>query len=219
MAVLALAFTVLAVANVERERQAQAELDMASVAAPPMREAAEPRPAPSSASEAPAAEPIRPRKGVAIAPPRDRSAALPASTSSRVAAERAVSTSHSWYRDADGFMRGMREAEAENKAILVYFYTDWCPYCRRLDRDLLARQGVSGTTKYFVKIKINPEHGQAERMLADRYGISGYPSVYVHEAGSERAVKIRTMTQGRLKRPSEFADTLLRAAGERFTSR
>ena len=56
-------------------------------------------------------------------------------------------------------------------------------------------------------------------MLADRYGISGYPSVYVHEAGSERAVKIRTMTQGRLKRPSEFADTLLRAAGERFTSR
>lgn len=214
---LALAFTTLAVVNAESDRETQAALAMASATAATPAERAETAVVPTRRTvaepHAPSARPAH--RAPSVATPRVTGAADTADPER----PREVSISHDWYEGADGFLEGMEEAQHENKAALIYFYTDWCPYCRRLDRDLLARTAVSATTKYFVKIKINPEHGPGERLLADRYGIGGYPSLYVHEAGSARHTKIGTNTKGRLKRPSEFADSLTRAAGERFTGR
>jgi thiol:disulfide interchange protein len=115
----------------------------------------------------------------------------------------------------------MEEAEKEKKAVLVYFYTDWCPYCRRLDRDLLTRVKVESTIKFFVKIKINPEKGRAENLLKTSYGVTGYPSLFVHRPGSDRPIRVRSMTRRGsdwlLSEPADFAEMLTRKVGERFT--
>lgn len=54
--------------------------------------------------------------------------------------------------------------------MLVYFYTDWCPYCRSLDG---VFQSKNFRTRYasMVKVKINPETGWREHALADRFHI------------------------------------------------
>ncbi|MDH3744857.1 MAG: thioredoxin family protein [Acidobacteriota bacterium] len=135
---------------------------------------------------------------------------------------RRVPSSHSWYQGATGFLQGFEEAERENKAVLLYFYTDWCPYCKKLDRDILSRAQVEATTKFFVKIKVNPDNSGGEELLKTRYGVRGYPSLFVHAAGSNRPTKIRTMTRKngkwRTSSPADFSALLTRTAGERFVA-
>ncbi|MCP4200871.1 MAG: thioredoxin fold domain-containing protein [bacterium] len=131
-----------------------------------------------------------------------------------------VDPDSSWFQGAAGFNRGLERARTKNQAVLVYFYADWCGYCRQLESELLSRAVVQEYTKYLVKIKVNPEKGAAERALANRYGVTGYPSVFVHPAGLGGAKKIRGMTkksgEWRVLSPRGYVDNLAAAAGERF---
>ena len=125
----------------------------------------------------------------------------------------AASVDYSWFEGAAGFQRGVEEAQREGKALVVYFYTDWCPYCRELEGELLGRAGVEDFLKHLVKIRINPEAGPYERAIADRYGVRGYPSFFVQPGITDRPQKIRRTTGDRLKSPEEFVATLRQAAG------
>ena len=75
-----------------------------------------------------------------------------------------------WYHGADGYDRALAEHTALHKPMLVYFYTDWCLYCRSLDG---VFQSKNFRTRYasMVKVKINPETGWREHALADRFHI------------------------------------------------
>jgi len=125
-----------------------------------------------------------------------------------------------WFEGAKGFANGLAQAEATNQPVLVYFYTDWCGYCRQLESRLLETPGVEDYTQYLVKIRINPERGAYERQLAGRYGVAGYPSVFVHRPGSPRPQKVGRMIVERGKRrlmtPAEFVDMLTSATGSTF---
>jgi thiol-disulfide isomerase/thioredoxin len=122
-----------------------------------------------------------------------------------------------WHRGAAGFERAHEQAAATGQPLLVYFYTDWCPYCRELDRELLADARVAEYTRELIKVRINPERGAAERALADRYGITGYPSLFLHPRGLGEPTKIRRQVRDggdrRLRTPDEFVATLRSAAG------
>ena len=89
---------------------------------------------------------------------------------------------------------GLREAAASNRPVLVDVYTDWCGWCRRMDRDVYARKDVEAyLSKRFVPIKLNAEsrtsasyQGKAQtlRSIALRFGVSGYPtSVFLRPDG------------------------------------
>ncbi len=121
--------------------------------------------------------------------------------------------SYTWYEGANGFERGIEEAQQEGKALAVYFYTDWCPYCRELERDLLSRAKVEDFLKYLVKIRVNPESGRRERLLANEYGVHGYPSFFIQSAPGATPRKIRRTDRDGLKSPEDFVATLERAAG------
>lgn len=109
-------------------------------------------------------------------------------------------------------MQGVDQARREGKAMAVYFYTDWCPYCRELESELLGRAKVEEFLKYLVKVKVNPEKGARERSLADAYGVGGYPSFYIQSAPEAKPKKIRRGTRSGLKSPEEFVATLEQAA-------
>lgn len=118
-----------------------------------------------------------------------------------------------WYEGASGFQQGIEEAEREGKTLAVYFYTDWCGYCRQLESELLNRVKVEEFLKYLVKIRVNPESGSRERSLANAYGVRGYPSFFIQSTPGSTPQKIRRTDRGGLKSPEEFVSTLERAAG------
>jgi len=136
------------------------------------------------------------------------------------AAQREVSPEPdtAWHEGAAGFTGAFERARDDGQPVLIYFYTDWCGYCRQLESKLLERPEVEDYTQYLVKIRINPEHGPDEQLLARQYGVSGYPAVFVHAAVTERPKRIaRMVVEGgkrRLMTPEEFVDTLSKASGE-----
>ena len=125
-----------------------------------------------------------------------------------------------WFEGAAGFAGGFEQARAENQSVLVYFYADWCGYCRQLESELLDRSTVEDHTKYLVKIRINPEKGAHERRIANQYGVAGYPAVFVHSAASVRPRRVGRMVvdhgKRRLMTPEEYVRRLASMTGSSF---
>jgi|GEM_PF-2434594 len=119
---------------------------------------------------------------------------------------------YAWLEGESGFRSGIEQAAREGRPVVMYFYTDWCGYCRQLENNLLEDATVEDYTKYLVKIRINPDKGQFQRQLAREYGIRGYPSLFVLPDLDSKPKRISQSRGGRLKSPSEFVDTLKRAA-------
>jgi len=181
-------------------------------------EEALPEPSPAREIAARAVEPVRPaRSSVGAREPEDIWSELPEiGPEQEVQHSRSVvpaTYSYSWYEGAEGFLNGVEEAQREGKALVVYFYTDWCPYCKELDRELLSRAGVEDYLKYLVKIRVNPERGPGERALKRQYGVSGYPSLFIQKSIKAWPNKIGRMAGDRMKTPEEFVASLERAVG------
>ncbi len=123
-----------------------------------------------------------------------------------------------WFAGADGFAEATKVHEGRGKPMWVYFYTDWCGYCRRLDREILSSDAVSASLDDVVAVRINPEQGPQEQALASRFGVTGFPSFFVigNEAGRPREVPPfhREGKQWMALTPAEFV-TACRAAAEK----
>ncbi len=124
----------------------------------------------------------------------------------------ALTPDFSWYEGAEGMNRAVQEAREDGRPIAVYFYTDWCGYCRQLERDLLERAKVEDFMKYMTKVRINPEKSPNNRFIAQRYGVSGFPTFFVHTDGETGPTKVSRMIRDggeyRLKTQDEFIDSL-----------
>jgi uncharacterized protein YyaL (SSP411 family) len=56
------------------------------------------------------------------------------------------------------FDEGYKQAQKKGKIMLVDVYTDWCGWCKRMDRDTYAKSEIIGLiNKDYVAIKFNPE--------------------------------------------------------------
>jgi len=57
-----------------------------------------------------------------------------------------------------GFNDGYTLAKKNKKIMLIDVYTDWCGWCKRMDRDTYAKSEIAAlVNKDFVAIKFNPE--------------------------------------------------------------
>ena len=59
-----------------------------------------------------------------------------------------------WY----GWNEGYAKAVKEGKIVLVDAYTDWCGWCKKMDRDTYTNPNIiKKINEHFIPIKFNPE--------------------------------------------------------------
>lgn len=91
-----------------------------------------------------------------------------------------------WLSGAPGYSSVRTVHEREKRPMIVYFYTDWCGYCRSLNSQILAKSEVEEFLKTIPRVRINPETGDAESALAKEFAITGYPSFFVISSQGRR---------------------------------
>lgn len=84
-----------------------------------------------------------------------------------------------WHDGASGYDSAVFEQQHTHQAMVVYFHTDWCGYCKLLDSKVLSDRTVMDFLGPLAKVKINPETSPEAEKLARTFGVSGYPSVFV----------------------------------------
>jgi thiol:disulfide interchange protein len=134
-------------------------------------------------------------------------AATLAAVLSPTPAPAAPPVSPGWY-EGDQYEKARDEQEKTGAAMVLYVYTDWCPYCRAFEKGLLFTSEVERYLRdNVVKIRINPETSPAAAALARRLGAQGYPSFYLRRPGRPPE-RVAVRAGGRLKPPAEFVAEL-----------
>ena len=97
-----------------------------------------------------------------------------------------------WEADWLAGVAGLKQASAEQKTslkpMLVYFYADWCGYCRKLEAGVLSTREGRSALRGVIKVRINAEASRDERQLAGELGVRGYPTLLLvsPEGGMKR---------------------------------
>jgi tetratricopeptide (TPR) repeat protein len=111
-----------------------------------------------------------------------------------------------WENGADGFESSLRAAERDDLPMIVYFNTEWCPWCRKLNETYLPNHSVRSVLEYFVKVSVNPEDGADEKRLFERFGGGGYPGFFVvFPAASAQPMKLSPFRKEGAWAPERFA--------------
>ena len=79
----------------------------------------------------------------------------------------------------DSMETALARAKKENTFVLLDFYTDWCGWCKRLDRDVFAKDEFKSAAAQVIGVKINAEKSKENRALARSFGVSSYPRLFV----------------------------------------
>jgi len=89
-----------------------------------------------------------------------------------------------WMTGASGYEDAERRRQTTAAPMVVYFFTDWCGYCKRIDRELFSSSDVDRyLSRAVFRVRVNPEENASNRSLADRFGVHSYPAFFVVPAG------------------------------------
>lgn len=73
------------------------------------------------------------------------------------------------------FQQALDRARSGGQIVMVDVYTDWCGWCKKLDRETYSDRRVREALREFVPIKVNAEKGG--RSVAEKYGVHGFPTI------------------------------------------
>lgn len=86
-----------------------------------------------------------------------------------------------WYK----YDEGLAKAKKEKKHIMVHFYTNWCGWCKRMDKNTFSNDEVKKVLKdSYVAVKVNAESADkvkvdgkemTERQIAASFGVRAFP--------------------------------------------
>jgi len=118
---------------------------------------------------------------------------------------------------------GLAESQATGKPMVVDVYTDWCGWCKRMDKDVYARADVKDyLAKRFVSVRLNAEANTAanwqgkaytSRSLAQNFRVTGYPTTVFLKSPGEHLVNVPGYI------PADRFLLMLRYVGEDHISR
>jgi thioredoxin-related protein len=102
-----------------------------------------------------------------------------------------------WY----GFNEGMKAAAAQKKLVVLDFYTDWCHWCKVMDKKTFADKKVSRQLKKdFICIRINAEKNSPQfkyqgkmftpRQFTRQVGVRGFPTIAFFDKKQQLITKL-----------------------------
>ena len=69
-------------------------------------------------------------------------------------------------------------AEQLQKPIMIDFYADWCPPCKKLDHRFFSRQEILELSRAFVMLRIDATVETEEvEAIVDKYSVIGWPTI------------------------------------------
>lgn len=81
------------------------------------------------------------------------------------------------------FDEALAKARGERRILMVDVYTDWCGWCKKLDREVFGSGRVAEAARDVVSVKVNAEKGGEE--VARRYDVQGYPTILFLDGSGE----------------------------------
>jgi len=101
-----------------------------------------------------------------------------------------------WY----SFDEGIALAQQTNKKLLIDVYTDWCTWCKKMDKEVYTNPDVKAVLQsYFIAVKLNAESPRelsykgrrlTEMTIAREMGITGYPTTVFFDSNAEPMAKV-----------------------------
>lgn len=114
-----------------------------------------------------------------------------------------------WLNGAPGYERAVQMQRELKVPLVVYFYTDWCPFCRTLDSQYFNAPPVQNYLRGVVRVRINPEHGRSERDLATQFGVTGFPTFFIVRKISSLPIRVHPFRRGAPDlSPAQFASAI-----------
>lgn len=109
-----------------------------------------------------------------------------------------------WHRD---LRRAIEVARAEGKLIVADVYTDWCGWCKKMDKEIYSDPAIVALSRQQVFLKVNAEDGGQGQSFAEQMRVKGYPTTIILD-GNGRVLNI---AQGYIASPQAFG-ALVQAA-------
>lgn len=120
------------------------------------------------------------------------------------------------------FEDALAKAKAENKRVIVDVYTDWCGWCKKMDKDVYGNKEIKKLVKEnFVFVKLDAESSEIINYIGRKYTgeelalyfeATGYPTtVFLEPDGSIIKFKYDSVTMKNIPgyfKKSEFRKIL-----------
>lgn len=84
-----------------------------------------------------------------------------------------------WDQGAVGYDAISANARNSDAPYIVYFHAEWCPWCKRLNKEFLATREFEDGLKDVGKVAIDPDKNNMNKDLMKKFEAKGYPSFYV----------------------------------------
>jgi thiol:disulfide interchange protein DsbD len=87
----------------------------------------------------------------------------------------------------DDYASTLEKAQASNRLVMIEFWTTWCQYCGKLEKETLGDPRVVELSKEFVCAKLDAD---VQKVAASRYRPDGYPTVLFATPTGDEIVRV-----------------------------
>ena len=109
-----------------------------------------------------------------------------------------------WQRDV---RRAIEVARGEGKLVVVDVYTDWCGWCKKMDKTVYSDPAIVALSRQQVFVKVNAEDGGQGQNFAEQMRVKGYPTTIILD-GNGRVLNI---AEGYIASPGAFEQLVQKA--------
>lgn len=87
----------------------------------------------------------------------------------------------------DDYKTTLDRAKEQNRLVMVEFYTSWCLYCGKMEKDTLGDERVVKMAADFVCARLDAD---VQKAAATRYEPEGFPTVVFATSSGEEIVRV-----------------------------